>query len=283
MPDVYVEAGTVKNVPNNYLTSAQSAMKAAVAAAANKTGSGMTTAKPPGGKGIQVNVLVTKLAHDGSDVTCGLIAELYEIPAKQRFTAGGSARGEGRVSGKIDAVAGACVGAAVTDLMAKIGPAIAKSQAPVAATGTAASKSPLIYIAPFQIAYAKDPNAAPAALASKTNAGITAMMDKKIKANTKRFTQDAKAFQSVSGMPAYIIGITVVKVTYNAAAKELVASVQGYVAEHPSGNIIAPIPPNSAKTGMSKPPTDADQVSLMVDAADDATRTAIDWILKKHP
>ena len=84
-------------------------------------------------------------------------------------------------------------------------------------------------------------------------------------------------------MPAYIIGITVVKVAYNAAAKELIASVNGYVAEHPSGNIIAPIPPNAAKTGMSKPPTDADQGALLVDAADDATRTAIDWILKKHP
>src|SRR3990172_1904020 len=77
MADVYVEVGIVKGVANNYLASAQAAMKAAITDAMKKVGSGMTTVKPSGGKGIQVNVLVTKLVQDGINVNCLLISELF--------------------------------------------------------------------------------------------------------------------------------------------------------------------------------------------------------------
>ena len=281
MADVYVEAGTVKgSVPNNYLTPAQAAMKAAVTAAVKKIGSGMTTVKPVGGKGIQVNVVVTKLVQDGNNVTCALIGELLELPSKQRFNPGGSARGEGKVAGKIEAVAGACVGAAVADLMNKIGPAIAGSQAAPASTGTAGSKSPLIFIAPFNV----DPKGVPPALAARTKTAITNMMDRKIKANTKRFTQDGKAFKVGSGMPAYVISITVESVVFDAGAKELVATTNGNVSEHPSGNIkVTGLPSRATQPGLTKVPKDDEKVQLLVDAAESGTEAAIKWILQTHP
>jgi hypothetical protein len=286
MPDVYVEAGEVKGaVDKKYLAPAQAEMKTAIANAVKKTKSGMTAVKPGDGKGILVNVLVGKLAQDGNNVTCSLIGELFELPAKKRFNPSGSASGKATVPGKIDpAVAGACVGKAVGELMDKVGPAIAGSQTAPASTGTVNTKSPLIYIAPFQVAYTKDPKAAPLALATRTTAAIAKMMDRKIQANPKRFTQDANAFKQGSGMPAYTIAITVDAVAFNATAKEMVATTKGYVAEHPSGNIRVPNAPGKAtQQKMTKPPTDDEKVQLLVDAAEQGTESAINWILKSHP
>jgi hypothetical protein len=284
MPDVYVEIGTAKGVPQAYRDAAQAAMTAAITAAVKKTGSGLTLVKSSSGKGIQVNVQVTKLVQDGNDVTCVLIGELFELPSKERFNPGGSLRGEGKVPGKIDAVAGDSVGAAVADLMGRISAGIAGSQAGPASTSTAKSKAPLIFIAPFDVAYTKDPNAAPLALAAKTTTAITNMMDRKIKANTTRFTQDATKFQVGSGMPAYVIGITVEAVVFNAGAKEMVATTKGYIAEHPGGNIkVTNIPGQAKQLQMTKPPSDADKVQLLVDAGEQGTETAIKWILQTHP
>ena len=81
MADVYVEVGTVKGVSNNHLAASQAAMRAAVVAAVKKPGSGLTTVKPASGKGILVNVIVTKLAQDGTNTTCMLIGELFELRA----------------------------------------------------------------------------------------------------------------------------------------------------------------------------------------------------------
>ena len=279
MPDVYVEVGTVKGVPNNYLAPAQDGMKGAIIAAVKKTGSGMTTVKPAGGKGIQVNVLVRKLAEEGGHVTCSLFGELFELPSRQRFSPGGSPRGEGKVAGKINAVAGACVGAAVADLMNKIGPAIVGSQAAPAATGTVGSKSPLIFIAPFQV----NAKAAPAALVVKAKEAITRMMDKKIRANPKRFTQDSKQFKIGSGMPAYVIGMAVQALEFDAGTRVLMATTRGEVAEHPSGEIRLPGALGRAKLSGMTAPRDADKVDAIVAAAESATDTAIKWILQTHP
>jgi hypothetical protein len=285
MPDVYVEVGAAKSVPPKYLAAAQAEMKAAIIAAVNKTGSGMTTVKPPRGQGIQVNVLVFKLTQDGANVTCSAIADLFELPSKQRFTiASGSPRGQGKVAGQLDAVAGACVGAAVADLMVNIGPGIAGAQTAPASTGTAASKSPLIFIAPFQVNYTKDPNAAPAGMSAKAIADITTMMTNKIKANPLRFTQNPSAFKAGSGMPAYAIGIKVESVVFDADAKQMVAKTQGYVAEHPSNSMkVLSLPGKATQPQMMKPPRDEDKVRLLVDAAEAATDNAINWILKTHP
>jgi hypothetical protein len=285
MPDVYVEAGEVKGaIDKKFLAPAQAEMKTAIGSAAKKTKSGMTTVKPGDGKGILVNVLVSKLAQDGNNVTCSLIGELFELPAKKRFNPGGSATGKATVPGKIDAVAGTCVGKAVGELMDKIGPAITGSQTAPASTGTVNTKSPLIFIAPFQVAYTKDQKAAPLALAARTTAAITKMMDRKIKANPTRFTQNANAFEQGSGMPAYTIGITVDAVVFNASAKEMVATTKGFVAEHPSGNMkVLNSPGKATQQKMTKLPTDDEKVQLLVDAAEQGTDSAIKWILQAHP
>ena len=134
--------------------------------------------------------------------------------------------------------------------MGKIGPAIAGSQAAPASTGTAQSKSPLI-------------------------SAITDMMDKKIKANPTRFTQNASAFKIGSGMPAYVIGTTVDAVVYDASAKEMVATTKGYVAEHPSRSMkVTNAVGRSKQPQMTKPPSDEDKVLLLVDAAGSWTDTA---------
>jgi hypothetical protein len=280
MADVYVQVGTPKAVASKHLAAAQAAMTAAITDAVKKTGSGMTTVKPPGGKGILVNVLVTKLAQDGTNVTCNVIAELLELPSKGRFNPGGSAKGEGKVPGKIDADAGACVRAAVADLMVKIGPAIAGSQAASASTGTAQSKSPLIFIAPFDV----DTKAAPANHVASTKTDITTMMEKKFKANPTRFTLNPSAFKVGSGMPAYVIGTTVDAAVYTANTKEMVATVKGYVAEHPSRSMKVTNAVGQAKQQqMIKPPTDQEKARLFVDAAESWADAAMKWILKTHP
>jgi hypothetical protein len=53
MPDVYVEVGTPKAVPQKYLASAQSEMTAAITGAVKKADSGMTTVKPPAARGFR--------------------------------------------------------------------------------------------------------------------------------------------------------------------------------------------------------------------------------------
>src|SRR5262245_366112 len=148
MGDVYVEVGEVKGkVDKKYLSNAQAGMKAAITEAVNKAKSGMTTIKPSGGKGILVHINVGKLDQDGRNVSCSQFGELNELPKKEPFNPGTSTTAKGSVPGKIDAVAGDCIKKAVAELMDKVGPAIASSQAAQAATGTGASTSPLIYIA----------------------------------------------------------------------------------------------------------------------------------------
>src|SRR5262245_44407894 len=126
MADVYIEVGLI-TVSKKYAAVAQDAMKAAITATVQKSGSGMTLVTPLGRKGVRVNAVVTKLAQDGNDVNCVVISDLYELPGNTRL-GGAGGKGAATVTGKIDAVAGACVGAAVTDLMSNIGPAIVGSR-----------------------------------------------------------------------------------------------------------------------------------------------------------
>jgi len=285
MPDVYVEAGEVKGaIDKKYLAPAQAEMKTAIANAAKKTKSGMTTVKPGDGKGILVNVLVGKLAQDGDKVTCSLIGELFQLPAKKRFNPGGSASGQATVPGKIEALAGTCVGKAVGALMDEVGPAIAGSQTAPASTGTVNTKSPLIFIAPFQLSYPKDAKAAPQDLISRAKDAITAMMEKKFKANPTRFTLDSNTFKLGSGMPAYVIGLTVESLVFEPKAKEMVAKTKANIAEHPSGNMkVLSLGGGAKMDQLSKPPRDDQKITLLVDAAGGAIDNAITWILKTHP
>lgn len=285
MGDVYVEVGDVKGkVDNKYLSNAQAGMKAAVTEAVNKAKSGMTLVKPGGGKGIRVSVVVKTLAQDGNNVSCSLIGVLQELPGKEPFTPSASAAGEGKVAGKIDAVAGDCVKKAVADMMGKVGPSIATSQAAPASTSTAASKSPLVFIAPFQVGYPSNTTAAPAGLAAGAKTAITTMMDRKIRANTARFTQNSAQFKAGSGMPAYAITINVESLVFDASARELRAKAKGFVAEHPSGSIRVPTITGGAKIpDITRPPRDPDQIQLLADAAEQAMDTAINWILTTHP
>jgi hypothetical protein len=64
----------------------------------------------------------------------------------------------------------------------------------------------------------------------------------------------------------------------------MVATTKGYVAEHPSGNmLVTNVPGSATQLQMTKAPRDDEKVQLLVDAAESATDTAIKWILKKHP
>lgn len=284
MSGVYVEIGTAKGGPKGQETAVQNAFRDAVTDAVNASGSGLTLVKPKDGKGVQVNVLITKLAEAGKEVTCSLIGELFELPGKKRFNPGGRSKGQAEVPGKLSTDAGTCVKAAVADLMTNIGPGIGGLNTPPAATGTVNSASPLIYLAPFDLTYTKDANAAPAALATKTTAAMKSVIDQKVKANKKRFTQDSNAYTIGSGMPAYIVGLKAESVVYNASAKEMIATVIGYVAEHPNKIMRAPGLKGIAKMSqLSKSPLDADKIELFAKAAEIATDTCLNWLLKKHP
>jgi hypothetical protein len=287
MPDVYVEVGTaklLKSVPNAYAAPAQAGLRKAVTNAVRKINSGMTTVKPADGKGIQVNIHVTKLAQDGNQVTCALIGELYELPGKQRFTDGGSPNGQASVPGKIDAVAEDCVAKAVGDLMDKITPGIVTSQNAPARAGTVNAKSPLIFIAPFDISYPKTATAAPQDLSDRAIAAIGGVLEKKFKANPKRFTLDDRAFKRGSGMPAYLIGIAVETLAFDASAGELVAETKAYIADYPGRSMIVPrVGSRSRMKGLTKPPRDADKIMLLLDAAESTADKAIEWMLKTHP
>ncbi len=280
MANVYVEVGTIKlGVPDKHKGGAQIAMSNAITAAVKKAGSGLTTVKPPNGKGIQVNVQVFKLKEDGNTSVCVLVPDLLELPTKQRFTIAGSVKGEGKAPGKLDIATAACVGAAVADLMTKIGPSIAGSQAP-ATTGTAASKSPLIYMAPIQL----DLKNVPPTQINSVKQGITKMVERKLQANPTRFTQDSTKFTVGSQMPAYTLGITAVSVSFDPTAKQAVATVNWTIADHPSGSTNVLKASASAKQpGTIKPPSDSDKGQLLIDAAEAATDAAIKHLLQKHP
>ena len=140
MPDVYVEVGTAKGVPPKYLAAAQAEMKAAIIAAVNKTGSGMTTVKPPRGQGIQVNVLVFKLTQDGANVTCSAIADLFELPSSSAsLIASGQPARPGKVAGQLDAPAGALRGRRSCRPDGQYRPWDCRSTDAPASTGTAAA------------------------------------------------------------------------------------------------------------------------------------------------
>jgi hypothetical protein len=181
-------------------------------------------------------------------------------------------------------VAGTCVGKAVGELMDKVGSAIAGSQNAPASTGTVNTKSPLIFIAPFEVSYPKDAKAAPQDLSERAKTAIAAMMEKKIKANTTRFTLDSNAFKQGNGMPAYVIGMTVESLVFDAKAKEMVAKTKAHIAEHPSGSMkVLSLGSAGKMDQLSKPPRDDQKISLLVDTAGSGTDKAIDWILKTHP
>jgi len=276
MGDVYVEAGEVKgSVDKKFLPQAQAGMAAAIKAAVNKPKSGMTTVKPGGGKGIRVNVMVHKLAQDGSNVTGTVIGDLYELPSKERFTVGGSPKGQATVPGKIEAVAGDCVKQAVADLMDKIGPAIVGSQAEPA-TG----KSPLIFIAPVEF---KDASGAQQDLKDKMKAAVLDLAKKKIEANPKRFTMDPDAFKQGSGMPAYVLNAAVIKFAFDPTNKQMVVQVKVTINEHPGGKWRSEKTGDAVLSGFSRPPKEADQVQVLRDAAERAIDKAIEWMLKEHP
>jgi hypothetical protein len=284
MPDVYVEVGTAKNVKNAaYVTPAQEGLRKAVTAAVKKHNSGMTTIKPADGKGIQVNVMMGgQLTQDGNKVTCSLVADLYELPGKKRFSAGGSPNGQASVPGKIEAVAEACVAKAVGDLMDKITPGILASQTAAASTGTANTQSPLIFIT-FEIVYTKDAKAAPQDLAPMAKTAVTSLIERKFKGNP-RFTLDEKVLQRGSGMPAYAIKMTVESVAFDPAAGSLVVATMGYVAEHPSGTMRVPrVGGRTKASGFTKPPRDRDKVDIVVESAAGTADKAIKWILDTHP
>ena len=283
MGDVYVEAGEMKTgvgVDKKFLPQAQAGLKAAVTEAVKKAKSGMTTVKPGGGKGIRVNVMVHKLAQDGSNVTCTVIGDLLELPSKERFTTGGTPRGQASVPGKIAAVAGDCVKQAVADLMDNIGPAIVGSQAAPAAPGTAAGKSPLIFIAPLEF---KDASGAQQDLKDKAKAAVLDLAKKKIEANPKRFTMDPTAFKQGSGMPAYVLNATVTKFAFDPTNKQMVVQVKVTINEHPGGKWRAEKTGDAVMSGFSRPPKEVDQIQVLRDAAERAIDKAIEWILKEHP
>src|SRR5262245_23451194 len=286
MGDVYVEAGEVKSIPDKtFLPQAQAGMAAAIKAAANKPKSGMTTVKPGGGKGIRVNVLVFKLAQDGSNVTCTVIGDLNELPSKERFTVSGSPRGQATVPGKIEAVAGDCVGKAVGDLMDQIGPAIATSQAAPAASGTATSKSPLIYIAPADVSYPTDAKDADQDVKDKAKAAVIDAMQKTFAKNTKRFTLDSSAFKQGSGMPAYVLHIRVEKFVFDPSTKEMIATVKALIHDYPGDSMQVPaVAATSKGSGYTRAPREADTLQVVRDAAQGMTEKAIyDFFLEKHP
>jgi len=286
MGDVYVEAGEVKGkVDKKFLPQAQDGLKTGIAAAARKAKSGLTTVKPGGGKGIRVSVMVFKLGQDGSNVTCTVIGDLLELPSKERFTVNGSPKGEATVPGKIEAVAGDCVGKAVGDLMDKIGPAIATSQAAPAATGTASSKSPLIYIAPADVSYPTDAKDADQDVKDKAKAAIIDAMQKTFGKNPKRFTLDSGAFKQGSGMPAYVLHIRVEKFVFDPNTKEMIATVKALIHDYPADSMQVPaVAATSKGSGYTRAPREADKLQVVRDAAQGMTEKAInDFFLKKHP
>src|SRR5262245_32370350 len=240
MPDVYVEPGTAKfskslsKMSNTYGSPAQKGLESGVTTAVRKTNSGMTTLKPTGGKGIQVGVFLTKLAQDGDKVSCAVIGELFELPGKQRFTGASSASGQASVPGKIEAVAADCVAKAVGDMMGKITTDIVASQNAPASSGSASTStaaSPLIFIT-FDVTY---PKSMPQDFEARATAAMTAGLEKKFQANPQRFTLNPNAFKRGSGMPAYLIGMTLETLKFDAG--QFVVETRGYVAEHPSRNM----------------------------------------------
>jgi len=285
MPEVYVEVGKARFMKpgmNAYEVPAQAGLAKAVTNAVRKTKSGMTPVKPGDGKGIQVNVMLKKLAQEGDSVTCSLIGDLFEVPTKQRFTIPGtSPNGEASVPGKIEAVAEDCVAKAVTDLMGKIGPGIAAAaQKAQGSTATANAKSPLIFIV-IEVSYTKDVKAAPQDLADRTKAAALTAMERRFKANP-RFTLNSADFKP--GMPAYLIKAVVEKLSFDASAGEMVAVAAALVAEHPSNEIRAPR--SSARvraSGLTKPLKEPEQIRLMADAAEGTLDKAIAWMLETHP
>jgi hypothetical protein len=286
MGDVYVEAGEVKGkIDKKFVPQAQDGLKKAIAAAARKANSGMTTVKPGGGKGIRVNIMVFKLEQDGANVTCTVVGDLLELPSKERFTTGGTPRGQGTVPGKIDAVAGDCVGKAVGDLMDNIGSAIVGSQAAPAATGTAASKSPLIYIAPADVSYPQDAKDADQNVKDKAKAAIIDAMQKTFGKNPKRFTLDSSAFKQGSGMPAYVLHIRVEKFVFDPKTKEMIATVKALIHDYPGDSMQVPsVAATSKGSGYTGAPREADKLQVVRDAAQGMTEKAInDFFLKKHP
>ena len=285
MGDVYVEVGEVKGkVDKKYLSNAQAGMKAAITEAVNKAKSGMTTVKPGGGKGIRVNIVVKTLAQDGDKVTCSLIGELKELPGGQAFNPKVSAAGEGTVPGKIEAVAADCVKKAVADMMAKVGSAIANSQAAPAATGTASSKSPLIFIV-LDVSYPKDAKLAQQDLKEKAVAAVTASAKAKVGENPERLTLDASKFKDGSGMPAYKIQLTVDKFVYDDKAKEMVAKVNGMVLEYAGDTMRVPSlgAATSKMDQITRPPKEAEQILRLKEATDVVAGKATKWILEQHP
>jgi len=285
MGDVYVEVGDVKGkVDNKYLSNAQAGLKAAVTEAVNKAKSGMTTVKPGGGKGIRVSVMVKSLAQDGNDVSCSLIGVLQQLPGKEPFTPSASASGEGKVAGKIDAVAGDCVKKAAADMLAKVGPSIAGSQAAPAATGTAASKSPLIYIAPADVSYPDDAKDVEKDLKDKAKAAVIEKMKQTFGQNPKRFTLDSNAFKQGSGMPAHVLHVKVDKFVFDPTTKEVVATVKAAIADYPSDNIrVMAVGATSKGSGFTRPPREADKMQVIRDAAQSMTEKAIKWLLDTYP
>ena len=284
MPGVYVEVGNAKFMKRGmdaYVTPAQAGLAKAVTNAVRKTNSGMTTAKPSDGKGIQVNVMLRDLAQEGTSVTCSLIGDLLELPGKQRFTIPGtSPNGQASVPGKIEAVAEDCVAKAVGDLMDKIGQGIAGSQAAQASAATASAKSPLIFIV-IEVSYTKTATAAPQDLADRTKAAAVTAMERRFKKNS-RFTLNKADFKP--GMPAYLIKAVVEKLSFDAKAGEMVAVAAALVAEHPSNNIRAPRSSARSKVpGLTKPLKEPEQISLMADAAAGTLDKAIEWMIETHP
>jgi hypothetical protein len=281
MPDVYVEVGTAKFMrpgDKTYAAPAQAGLAKAVTSAVKKTNSGMTPIKPGDGKGIQVNVMLRKLAQEGNSVTCDLIGDLLELPSKQRFTISGiRSSGEASVPGKIAAVAEDCVTKAVGDLMDKIGPGIAASQKASTSAGTANAKSPLIFIV-IEVSY--DKNAAPQDLAARTKAAAVTAMERKFKANP-RFTLNKADFKP--GMPAYLIKAGVEKLWFDAKAGEMVALAAAAVAEHPNNNMRTRSSARVKVPGLTKPLKESEQIGLMADAAEGTLDKAIQWMLDTHP
>jgi hypothetical protein len=284
MPDVYVEAGTakfLKSVPNAYHGPAQNGLKTAVTNAARKINSGLTPVKPADGKGVQVGVFLTKLAQDGNQVTCALIGEFYELPGKGRLTVSGRPNGEASVPGKIDAVAEDCVTKAVGDLMDKITPSIVASQNAPTSTGSGNTKSPLIFIAPLDVTY---PTSMPQDLAARAITAMTTGMEKKFKANTQRFTLNPNAFKGGSGMPGYLIGVTLETMKFDASAGEFVVETRGYIADYPGRSMIVPRVSGRARMKeLTRQPREQDKALTIQDAAEGTAGKAIEWMLATHP
>ena len=289
MPDVYVEPGTAKftksisNLSNTYGTPAQKGLESGVINAVRKTNSGMTTAKPSDGKGIQVGVFLTKLAQEDDKVSCAVIGELFELPGKGRFTGASNASGQASVPGKIGAVAADCVAKAVGDMMGKITSGIVASQNAPASTGgtnTSNATSPLIFIT-FDVTY---PSTFPKDLEARATAAMTAGLDKKFKANTQRFTLNPNAFKRGSGMPAYQIGMTLETLKFDAGSGEFVIETRGYIAEHPSRNmIVLRVGSRSKMSGYTREPRQQDKATAIQDATESTADKVIQIILQRTP